>query len=445
METGYCPGMSQATVLAIAEELRRRRTSSQKQLVQATGYDKVAMSKAFKNLDKAQLIQKCGKKGKETLLQLHPSAGMLVGVDTTGDKIAVAVTNLAYDVQGFDEREPGWSDETRSGEPHLHTLRAIAAAIKRALKSDDYVRLVGVGLALPGPIYPQGVSRSSSLLPRRVTALTSSGQAVNAEADLAELLTHGDHGIELPYRELDDGYGATRTRRIVAVQNDASLAALGAFARMRDVDASAPDDVLYVGVTPMGVGAGVVLGGRLVPGATGLAGELGHLRVKPDGPLCPRCGGRGCVETLASEQAFVEQIKPLFVDKTSLDITKILADDHPGVAQALWEAGWYVGVALAHTCMVLNPARVVLGGKLVEHEAFWQGASWAIERNAIAQVRQVSPKEFMPTWNTLSRGADDRLTPELLGALTFAFDELSADYLRGALTAKWNHGEMHGK
>ena len=81
----------------------------------------------------------------------------------------------------------------------------------------------------------------------------------------------------------------------VALDNDANAAALG---EARFGAGRGHADVLYVNVGT-GIGAGLVLGGHLYHGAHGMAGEIGHITVLPDGPPCD-CGKRGCLEAIAS-------------------------------------------------------------------------------------------------------------------------------------------------
>ena len=91
----------------------------------------------------------------------------------------------------------------------------------------------------------------------------------------------------------------------VIVDNDANLGALAeaAFGAGRD-----PGDLVYLKVSS-GIGAGLILNGRLYRGSSGLAGELGHVLVDPDGIVC-RCGNRGCLETVAATGAVVDCLRP---------------------------------------------------------------------------------------------------------------------------------------
>ena len=91
----------------------------------------------------------------------------------------------------------------------------------------------------------------------------------------------------------------------VDVDNDANL---GALAEFTFGAARGLDDVIYVKVSS-GIGAGIILGGRLHRGVTGNAGEIGHVEVRADGVVC-RCGNRGCLETVASGERAAGRAAP---------------------------------------------------------------------------------------------------------------------------------------
>ena len=139
----------------------------------------------------------------------------------------------------------------------------------------------------------------------------------------------------------------------------------GAVRGQRDVLA------VYVGT---GIGAAIVSGGVLVEGATGVAAELGHMKVVPNGRLCG-CGEHGCVEAYAGGvhlerqvAALVEQdasLEPLRrSDALSVDLAKAdaLSASHEGVRQ-IWErATDYLALTVANSVTLLNPGVVLLGG-----------------------------------------------------------------------------------
>ncbi|MEV6604496.1 ROK family transcriptional regulator [Kutzneria sp. NPDC051319] len=146
----------------------------------------------------------------------------------------------------------------------------------------------------------------------------------------------------------------------VIAENDANLAALG------EATAGAGrglDSVVYVKVTPNTIGMGIVLGGRIHRGANGFAGELAHVQVNPQGPLC-YCGGRGCLRGLLG-QALVDAVRPAYQrDITFQDVLALAEAGEPGPRRILDDLGLTLGRALADFCTLLNPAAIIVDGSL---------------------------------------------------------------------------------
>ncbi|GGS74939.1 ROK family transcriptional regulator [Streptomyces cinerochromogenes] len=144
----------------------------------------------------------------------------------------------------------------------------------------------------------------------------------------------------------------------LTVDNEANF---GALAELW-LGAGTPGDFLHVSAE-IGIGAAVVVDGRLLRGTRGFAGELGHVPVRPDGPACP-CGGRGCLEQYAGEDAVLRAagLEP------REDLVGLLAeraeDGDEGVRAALRDAGTALGIALTGAVNLLDPETVVLGGAL---------------------------------------------------------------------------------
>ncbi|MEV0642540.1 ROK family transcriptional regulator [Streptomyces sp. NPDC050619] len=123
-----------------------------------------------------------------------------------------------------------------------------------------------------------------------------------------------------------------------------------------------PRDFLHVSAE-IGIGAAVVVDGRLLHGARGFAGELGHVPVHPDGPDCP-CGGRGCLEQYAGEEAVLRAAGlDLGEDRVGL-LAQRATDGDENVRHALRDAGEALGIALTGAVNLLDPEAVVLGGAL---------------------------------------------------------------------------------
>lgn len=164
----------------------------------------------------------------------------------------------------------------------------------------------------------------------------------------------------------------------VRVVNDLSAAAWG---EIQVGTARGASEVLTVFVGS-GVGSAIVTHGRLVSGAQGFAGELGHVKVVRDGRLCG-CGERGCLEAYVGGHALLAQMKEallgdvptLLREKVKGDLTKLSAAvleeaalEGDAVAKDIYErAAGHLGLAVANQVTVLNPAHLVLGGGVLSH------------------------------------------------------------------------------
>jgi predicted NBD/HSP70 family sugar kinase len=162
---------------------------------------------------------------------------------------------------------------------------------------------------------------------------------------------------------LDDELAEALTRRLgvaVSVENDANLGALGE--HVFGAGRGRPD-MVYVKLGRHSIGSGLIIGGRLHRGATGFAGELGHIQVRDNGPLCP-CGGRGCLlQTIFTE--LVELAQPAYDEP--LTFAAVLARANAGDAglrRLLVDLGRGIGRPLADLCTMLNPDLIVLDGSV---------------------------------------------------------------------------------
>ncbi|ELP62415.1 ROK family protein [Streptomyces turgidiscabies] len=144
----------------------------------------------------------------------------------------------------------------------------------------------------------------------------------------------------------------------LTVDNEANL---GALAELWLGDGT-PPDFLHVSAE-IGIGAAVVVDGRLLRGTRGFAGELGHVPVRPEGPECA-CGGRGCLEQYAGEEAVLRAAGvESGEDRVGL-LAERAAQGDPAVRRALDGAGTALGIALTGAVNLLDPETVVLGGAL---------------------------------------------------------------------------------
>jgi predicted NBD/HSP70 family sugar kinase len=145
----------------------------------------------------------------------------------------------------------------------------------------------------------------------------------------------------------------------VRVDNDANL---GALAETRLGAAIGRRNIVYLRAS-YGIGLGLVVDGRVVHGRSGLAGEMGHVSVDPDGVAC-RCGRRGCLETVAGAGALLAGLQERHGHLALRDVVVRARDGDPDFAAAVARAGRRFGRQLAFVSTLLDPEMVVVGGEM---------------------------------------------------------------------------------
>jgi len=147
-----------------------------------------------------------------------------------------------------------------------------------------------------------------------------------------------------------------------------------------------------------GVGAGIVLDRVIYRGAAGGAGEIGHVPVHDDGPLCG-CGGRGCLESYVGAQALLDRAvrNGVLRSSDSADALVQAADDgHAGARLIYADAGALLGRALAGVVHTLDPEAVVVMGEGVDAWQHWQPAFDATLRRHLMPARRSLPVVVEP-------------------------------------------------
>jgi glucokinase len=157
--------------------------------------------------------------------------------------------------------------------------------------------------------------------------------------------------------------------------NDANAAALGEFYFGA---AQGVRNFIYITIST-GIGGGIIIDGKIYGGAIGTAGEVGHMTIDDEGPIC-NCGNRGCWETLASGTALAREAKQRIkkgirtsilkyaegdVEKVTAQAIHIAAEQGDKLAKELIaRTGYYVGVGLVNLINIFNPELIVIGGGL---------------------------------------------------------------------------------
>ncbi len=258
-------------------------------------------------------------------------------IDLGGTKVRALIAGLDGNERGFDLRP---SETERGLESVLARMReTLEGAVRQAGVAATELRAVGI--ASPGAI---DVHRG----------------VVSEAPQLA-----GWRDVPL-VRIMSDRLGLP-----VYIENDASAAALG---EHRFGAGRGSRHMLYITVST-GIGGGIIIDGELYEGASGSAGELGHIVIDVDGPPCG-CGSRGCLESLASGTAIGRRGREMVAAGEAPVLARLAGEDEvtaehvkqagdAGETSALElfrEAGRYFGIALGGFVNIFNPEVIVVGG-----------------------------------------------------------------------------------
>jgi glucokinase len=181
---------------------------------------------------------------------------------------------------------------------------------------------------------------------------------------------------------------------LVMLENDANLAALGEW---RHGAAQGTRNMIYLTIST-GIGGGVIVDGKLLRGARGLAGELGHMTIERDGPECG-CGQRGHLEAIAAGPAIARNalerlesgensiLAEMVHDTESLTATHVgwaARKKDPLALEVIGEAGRHIGCHLASLVHAFNPEMIVLGGGVSRiGPPFFDGIEQALHEHVI--------------------------------------------------------------
>ncbi|RME89196.1 MAG: ROK family protein [Anaerolineae bacterium] len=257
----------------------------------------------------------------------------IIAVDIGGTHIRVAL----YGPEGTQPvRHRRVETQTYRG----RLFEGLAAQIKSLWPAEEEV--VAIGVASPGPLDPEtGIILSTPNIPE---------------------------WVDFPLGpKLAERFGVP-----VHVDNDANLAALGEW---RFGAGRGHEHLVYLTIST-GIGGGVISHGRLLHGAQGLGGELGHVPILPDGPLCS-CGRPGHLEALASGPAIVRYVQERMASGAETALKSTMRVDARAVAdaarkgdtlarEAFARAGKYLGLAVAGFLHIFNPSILILGGGVAQ-------------------------------------------------------------------------------
>jgi len=298
------------------------------------------------------------------LLSLIADSRYLIGLNLAQDRFIGSVVNLRGEIKETVEFAVDDSD----GEQALQLVYLILDQ----LTQNHWKPLVGIGVGTPGLVN------------------TQEGIVVNAvnldwqDLPLAQLL-------------------GSRYNLPVTVLNDSQATAIGEFVYGEN---HASDSNLVVVTIKHGIGAGILINGRLFQGDGGGAGEIGHVVVQEDGELC-RCGKYGCLETIASTRAILQRAKNLVPEYHDSELAKNLEGISLEAIEAAWQAkdalacrvlsdaAHYLGASIASLIGVLNIQNIVITGDMSRFGDAWlQSVQETMRKGALTRMAQDTKLEM---------------------------------------------------
>ena len=265
------------------------------------------------------------------LLQFQDRSSFIIGLELGATHVSCVLTDLRCNVRA------SWSAPVPVRDEPKVALEKMTMAVHSVLDAGGVhpSNVLGIGVAVPSPVDNE---RPGKLLP----LILPKWEGYN-------IATH-----------LEDSF-----TRPVFVDNDANLGALGelwwgagAFAR----------DLAYIKVAT-GIGAGLIINSRIFRGSGGIAGEIGHTSIDPNGPQCI-CGLKGCLATFVGTPALLERAKQTMRASrsnrpapTSIDeLVDAALEGEPSSVELMRYTGNKLGIGIANLLNLLNPKMVVLGG-----------------------------------------------------------------------------------
>ncbi len=377
-----------ANLSTIVTELHRSGPLSRSELVARTGLTRSAIRSLIGELAASGFVSETtsvldGTPGRPSaLVRPEPYGAVTLALDVAVESLDAAIVGLGGEV--LDTARIDLRADRSSLDDVVDALAGLAAPLLDRAGRER--QIVGVGVAVVGL-----VRRRDGMV---AMAPNLGWHDAPLGARLSDIL-----GPEVP----------------VTVANEADLAALAE--SRRGVGRGVDDSIVVWG--SVGVGGGLIVGGRPLTGIEGYSGEIGHLPVDPDGDPCS-CGSTGCWETKVGTRAIQRRAgRP--VDDSLGAFDALVRDAEAGIPEvidALAETGRWLGIGLAGLINVFNPGLIVLGGRLAEIEPHVRPALEAeLDRRAIAPSRRAV--SIVP--------ADLGWTAQLLGAAELAFDPLLAD------------------
>jgi predicted NBD/HSP70 family sugar kinase len=355
------------------------------EIAQRAGLSAAAVTKAVRPLmDVGYLVEDLNEGPRPALgrpanpVRVNAGRALFIGVKVTADEAIAVLTDLCCRVRAARHVR------LTSRDPEA-VLPAIAALVGELSTEADGlgVRVQGLGIAVSGDVNrAEGVVRYSPFLEWR-------------DVRLAEI-------------------AAARTGLPVTVDND--VRALTVAEQWFGAGVGLSDFALVT--VGAGIGCGLVVHGRVVSGAHGVAGEIGHLPIDPLGPKC-HCGNNGCVEAVAADPAILRDVREVSGESvaTGAEALELARGGDPGARAVYARAGEAIGRAIGCVANLFGPDRVIISGEgLAAYDLFADGIREAFAAAAFGTAAQCDLMTRPLSFEEWARGAAATAIQSFIGS-----------------------------
>jgi glucokinase-like ROK family protein len=397
------PDLKAPVVISKAEAeviraLRRSTQTSRAEIAHITGWSRAKTSQEVNTLIEKGFLVEVGEGisnggRKPRLLHFNKDIGYIVGVDIGATSIEVALA----DVNGSILRRVAEAADVRQPPEELLgrcSLLILDLVLTQGIRPEQ---ILGIGVGVPGPVdFTRGVLVAPPLMP---------------------------DWENYPIRNF---FKETFQSAFVVVDNDVNIMALG---EQRSGDAADLDHFLMIKIGT-GIGCGIMAAGKIHRGSDGCAGDIGHICVDKQGPIC-RCGNRGCLEAMAAGPAIAEKAMQAARDGKSELLLKMMENNHgvltpehvntacregdEAALEIIRASGQMIGDVLAGLVNFFNPSHIFIGGGIAN---FGNHLLIAIKR---AVLRRSLPLATTNLAISFSRSGPDA---GVIGAIMLALEYL---------------------
>jgi len=339
------PILVNSAEVEVMRALRRQGRISRTEISNITGWSKAKASQEIRNLvDKGYLVEfgeGVSQGGRKTrLLRINNQLGYIAGIDIGATSLDIALA----DVTGLIlQRRAEPTDVHLSAETVFGRCSELLLELIQAQGAIP-AQILGIGVGVPGPVnFARGVLVAPPLMPEWENFL------------------------------IRDFFKKTFQSAFVVVDNDVNIMALG---EQRYGDGTGVDHFIFVKIGT-GIGAGIISNGKIHRGSDGSAGDIGHICVDKEGPLCA-CGNKGCLEAIAAGPAIASKAMEAARNGSSPalsqireskggvirpeDVNAACREGDQAALNIIRDSGQMIGDVLASLVNFFNPSHIFIGG-----------------------------------------------------------------------------------